>query len=380
MASAIAASLSRIAGAEEEDGEARMPLSALFKEAQLRPLDELVEQIRPMVSSDLDVSVRMARRKAEELQEEFPNLTEDERAMLTLYTIEMFPKESSLYFVMNQALRARDRKAVQPWRDSIWLLLTAMRKLPRVEERIVQRGVTVHSSKLGKQAKTGKQFLWAGFSSTTTHVESLQAFLGQDGDRTKWLLQLRPHFHAVSVQSFSLFPGEHEILLPPNMEFRVKSVIDLGHGLTEVQCEQIEELDPLMDFSEALEPSLVGPIAPALLKAKAQGPEPGVEPSAAKAEVDWLAIAEGGGQVGGKTYTKKECFEHAVETDSGNVKAWYNLGSVGGGAVKGVPYDQKSCYERALECDERAATSEPWNVTRRMPGHGPISELKVAVL
>ena len=35
------------------------------------------------------------------------------------------------------------------------------------------------------------------------------------------------------------------------MEFRVKSVIDLGHGLTEVQCEQIEELDPLMDFSEA---------------------------------------------------------------------------------------------------------------------------------
>ena len=132
-----------------EDGEARMPLSALFKEAQLRPLDELVEQIRPMVSSDLDVSVRMARRKAEELQEEFPNLTEDERAMLTLYTIEMFPKERSLYFVMNQALRALDRKAVQPWRDMIWLLLTAMRKLPRVEERIVQRGVIVHSSKLG---------------------------------------------------------------------------------------------------------------------------------------------------------------------------------------------------------------------------------------
>ncbi|CAK9002532.1 unnamed protein product, partial [Durusdinium trenchii] len=357
MASAIAASLSRIAGAEEEDGEARMPLSALFKEAQLRPLDELVEQIRPMVSSDLDVSVRMARRKAEELQEEFPNLTEDERAMLTLYTIEMFPKESSLYFVMNQALRARDRKAVQPWRDSIWLLLTAMRKLPRVEERIVQRGVTVHSSKLGKQAKTGKQFLWAGFSSTTTHVESLQAFLGQDGDRTKWLLQLRPHFHAVSVQSFSLFPGEHEILLPPNMEFRVKSVIDLGHGLTEVQCEQIEELDPLMDFSEALEPSLVGPIAPALLKAKAQALEASAfapslvakekseDSSAAEAkanaEVDWLILGfGGGGQVGGKTYTKKECLEHGLEINSRHAKAWQSLGDAGGGSVKGVTYDK----------------------------------------
>ena len=55
----------------------------------------------------------------------------------------------------------------------------------------------------------------------------------------------------MSLQPFSLHPGENEILLPPNMEFRVMSVIDLGHGLTEVQCEQIEELDPLMDFSEA---------------------------------------------------------------------------------------------------------------------------------
>eukprot|EP00913_Durusdinium_trenchii_P022545 g21177.t1 len=84
-------------------------------------------------------------------------------------------------------------------------------------------------------------------------------------------LRLEGGAHVPSAGCAALLPdSEHEILLPPNMEFRVKSVIDLGHGLTEVQCEQIEELDPLMDFSEALEPSLVGPIAPALLKATAQ--------------------------------------------------------------------------------------------------------------
>lgn len=80
-------------------------------------LDELVEKIRPMVSSDLDVAVRKSRRKAQELQEEFSYFTEDERAMLTLYTIEMYPKECSLYFVMNQALRGREREKVVPWRD-----------------------------------------------------------------------------------------------------------------------------------------------------------------------------------------------------------------------------------------------------------------------
>lgn len=31
---------------------------------------------------------------------------------------------------------------------------------------------------------------------------------------------------------------------------QVKSILDCGHGLTEVQCEQLEEDDPLMDFYE----------------------------------------------------------------------------------------------------------------------------------
>ncbi|CAK9061953.1 unnamed protein product [Durusdinium trenchii] len=79
---------------------------------------------------------------------------------------------------------------------------------------------------------------------------SKQRFLALKGPRTKWLLHLRPNFHAVSIKEFSLFPGEYEILLPPNMEFKVKSILDCGHGLTEVQCEQLEEDDPLMDFYE----------------------------------------------------------------------------------------------------------------------------------
>ena len=39
------------------------------------------------------------------------------------------------------------------------------------------------------------------------------------------------------------------MLLPPNVEFLVKSTYNHGNGLTEVQCIQLEETEPLMDFS-----------------------------------------------------------------------------------------------------------------------------------
>ena len=88
------ASLSRIADAEHEDGEDRNPLAGLFP-AELWSLDQVIDKIRLQVSQAIDVAVKKARRKARELEEEFPNLTEDERAMITLYTMELNPKEGS---------------------------------------------------------------------------------------------------------------------------------------------------------------------------------------------------------------------------------------------------------------------------------------------
>lgn len=35
------------------------------------------------------------------------------------------------------------------------------------------------------------------------------------------------------------------------MEFKVKSVLDSGSGLIEILCQQIEEIDPIIDFTQA---------------------------------------------------------------------------------------------------------------------------------
>ena len=180
----------------------------------------------------------------------YPLMSPDELAILSLYTIESIPKEKSFYFAMNEALRARDREQVKQWKEAIWLLLVAMKKLPRESSALLHRGVKRSATDLGKQCQKGKTFVWSGFSSTTTHVEGLKSFLGQTGPRTLWQLQLRQNFDGVNLKAFSLYPDEHEVLLPPQMEFKVNSAVDLGNDLTLVQCQQIEEIDPLIDFTQ----------------------------------------------------------------------------------------------------------------------------------
>lgn len=56
--------------------------------------------------------------------------------------------------------------------------------------------------------------------------------------------------HAVLIQDFSLFPTENEIVLPPNMEFKVRDILHHGGGLVEVHCDQLDEVEALMDFKK----------------------------------------------------------------------------------------------------------------------------------
>eukprot|EP00438_Fugacium_kawagutii_P011578 Skav212066 [mRNA] locus=scaffold2639:76303:86913:- [translate_table: standard] len=369
----------------------------------------IVRDVIAEVSSDLDSSVRKAQRKAKALAAQFPNLSQDECAIITLYTMEMYPPDKSLYFVLNEALRAQKREKVKPWRDVILLLLTAMKKLPPVQDRVVHRAVKVHARDLGtlatcKQATADEEFMWAGFSSTTTHVGSMQDFLGTTGGRTNWVLHLSPNFHAVKIQDFSLFPTENEILLPPNMEFRVKSVLDCGNDLTMVQCDQLEETDPLMDFSiakaaatsstsyaAAFPPAAPQPAQEASPSSSAAAPSKSpnagtpttagasaeASPSSSSAaptksqdagtpattKVDWFSLGQkGGGTVDGKSYTKKA--PSGWDELHGPVISYHRVGYLGALwlviTAKLTVSAPEECYIRALEVDE--AHSEAWKL------------------
>ena len=60
----------------------------------------------------------------------------------------------------------------------------------------------------------------------------------------------------------------------------------------------------------------------------------------------------GGGEVGGKAYDAKQCYQQALELDIGlSPMVWNHLGESGGGKVKDISYDQHTCYQQALKID-----------------------------
>lgn len=152
-----------------------------------------------------------------------------------------------MYFILNSALREQNRDGVKPWRHYIWLLLNGLRKLPPVSSDTVYRGMKLALSDLGPNYTRGCEFQWAGFSSTTSHIEVLETFLGTSGPRVIFHLRLTESV-ARDISPFSLFPKEMEVVLPPNMLFVVKSVLNAGHGLHQVQCEQTDTVDMLINF------------------------------------------------------------------------------------------------------------------------------------
>lgn len=149
--------------------------------------------------------------------------------------------------MINAALRSLDRHSVRPWRDYFWLLLHALQKLPAAESRVVHRAMTCGLDSLGENYKRGEEFQWSAFSSTTTHVEVLQTFLGQSGERTMFQLELIVPI-ARDISLFSLHPNERELLLPPNVLFEVVSILNCGGGLHIIQCRQIPSDDVIVEL------------------------------------------------------------------------------------------------------------------------------------
>ena len=252
---------SRLLDAALEDGDMRGPLGGMFPADlpvpsfadALAPLSDKLPKVEPSKGQ----LAKMAWKKAGSIQAKFPSLTRDECAAVVLYTMEDMPRERSPYYVMNAALREKNRQAVRPWRDFVWLLLHALRKLPPSKARVVYRGMA------GSELEEGAELQWSAFSSTATKVDVMEVFLDAEeataGTRTMIHLELTEPVGR-DVSAFSLYPQECEVLLPPNICFEVVSRYNAGSGLVIVQCRQTESLDALLDLGRRGDVPLGQPI------------------------------------------------------------------------------------------------------------------------
>eukprot|EP01041_Mallomonas_annulata_P015190 gene15190-biopygen8057 len=140
----------------EETISAGSPLVGLFKNLPPNiPFREAMDQVllaAPMIPEmDIDtlsVSVEVALYSAEGNMSHpaAAGLTVDEVAAIKMYTMAAEPPTTALYYLLNKALREKNRDNVKPFVKILWLLMHALKKAQPSPSHTVYRGVTLDLS------------------------------------------------------------------------------------------------------------------------------------------------------------------------------------------------------------------------------------------
>lgn len=180
----------------------------------------------------------------EKLEEiDAPGLTAEDLAVVQCYTYEweekLFGKGESPYRKLNNSLSVeRNNKALRDVCSFMFLLLRVLRKLPRYipEKRALYRGIKIHVQTeynndfpSRKPYSIGNEKTWWPFTSTTTDLEVVQMFIGED-DGTIFVLNGETWGYYISV--LSDFPEEKEVLLEPERKLSITGVVKRDNIIT----------------------------------------------------------------------------------------------------------------------------------------------------
>jgi hypothetical protein len=202
-----------------------------YEDKRLLPLPETIQPISEFFN-DIEDYVYVALYNS---QNPVDGLTQDESASIHLYTMQ-FHGGPSLYLLLNQSLRAKDREELKPWFSFLKLFLTALYKLPSQSER-VWRGV--RDVDLSSKYKKGTKLAWWGVSSCTTDIEVLESnqLMGNHGQRTLFSIDC---FNGKSIANHSYFNDkEKEIILMPGSYFEVMGQLKPSSDLHIIQLKEI---------------------------------------------------------------------------------------------------------------------------------------------
>ncbi|CAF1295874.1 unnamed protein product [Didymodactylos carnosus] len=193
-----------------------------YEQSPLLQLEEAVEPLTKIVD-DLQRRVYISKLNCKNPTN---GLTQDESASIRLYTLEWSPSEKSLYYILHQTLRDKNREKLKPWFAYLKLFLTALYKLPSIKAT-VWRGIKMDIT--GKFEKDDT-FVWWGLSSCTESLDILESeqYSGKTGTRTLFSIEC---MNGKMIKEHSLYETENEILLMPATCFEVLSKVNSGHRL-----------------------------------------------------------------------------------------------------------------------------------------------------
>ena len=161
-----------------------------------------------------------------QLNEENPpvGFSVDEIAVIKLYTMSMHPVQTSLYCLINEALRSPDRRFVLPFVPILWLLFNALLKAPPCPSEKVLRCEKRDTSEFYKTAElTQAPVTWPAFSVCSNSLEGLQTMTG---NRTNYLIELTSG-RSRDLSQLSNNREAADFLLLPNTRFQASLILKL---------------------------------------------------------------------------------------------------------------------------------------------------------
>ncbi|CAF1449322.1 unnamed protein product [Rotaria sordida] len=189
----------------------RLPPVYGYRSAELVSIEKALEPIEPQID-ELPYYIKIAKRNCH-----FPSehgLSRDQSAAVYIYTMEW--GDTTLYRVLNKALRSENRQALKIWFPYLKLFDTALDKLPTVKEA-VWRGVPLD---IGKNFTRNQIVTWWSISSCSSSVKIIENFIGNGKNATLFLIEA---VNGKKISGYTEHEYEDEVILRMGTEFRVKA-------------------------------------------------------------------------------------------------------------------------------------------------------------
>ncbi|CAF0798963.1 unnamed protein product [Adineta steineri] len=189
----------------------RLPAVYGYHSEELVSVEKALEPIESQIN-ELKVYIKAAKKYCHFPSED--GLTRDESAAVYIYTMEW--GKTSLYHLLNKALRDANRQNIRIWYPYLKLFDTALDKLPTVKDS-VWRGVPLC---IGKNFTKDQVFTWWTVNSCSSSVNVIKNFFGNNKSSTLFLIQT---INGKKISGYTAYESEDEVVLKIGTQFRVKS-------------------------------------------------------------------------------------------------------------------------------------------------------------
>jgi hypothetical protein len=209
----------------------RLPPVYGYHSEKLFSLEKSLELIESQIDQ-LPRYIKIAKRYCH-----FPSehgLTKDQSAAVYIYTMEW--GGTSLYRVLNKALRAENRQGLKIWFPYLKLFDTALDLLPTARRGAVWRGV---SRDIGKEFAENQLVTWWSFNSCSSSVHVIKNFLGDENNATLFLIEA---VNGKNVSGYTQYENENEVILRMGSQFHVN-----GTPLAQLNGSHIVHLIEVID-------------------------------------------------------------------------------------------------------------------------------------